>query len=320
MLPDGWRKYSAYGKILCKRAANMFMPLLGKEELRIKTWRCLAQKNGVRVGPREPSEETASLSLKAVSHCHAKPISGVRRQRVRRKHAGAPCPKRETGMKRKRPAERTRDVLGSRMKTHDVCAARPCPDPGRRLRGRCAARGSAPRRLRRRSEDTWPGHLRGDAAAPPDACPGPTRHQGAPHCPGGGGQALSRPRGRGRRPGRGPAQGRGARPPFLTDVGGLGGGQIKQAWQGVFRVSPEDPRARPPCACPGPWLLRVWWVAGARAWGEDSRSEETRTAPLQGSLGISGKCGTFSWRGHSTGRFGVKNHLFDSKRNNANVL
>lgn len=224
-------------------------------------------------------------------------------------------------MKRKRRAERTRDVSGSRMKTHDVCAARPCPDPGRRLRGRCAARGSAPRRLRRRSEDTWPGHLRGDAAAPPDARPGPTRHQGAPHCPGGGGGtgAVSAPRAReatGQRPC--------ARPGGAAAVSdrrwGAGGGQIKQAWQGVFRVSPEDPRARPPCACPGPWLLRVWWVAGARAWGEDSPPEETRAAPLQGSLGISGRCRMFSWRGHSTGRFGVKNHLFDSKRNNANVL
>lgn len=164
MLPDGWRKYSAYGKIPCKRAANMFMPLLGKEELRIKTWRCLAQKNCVRVGPREPSEETASLSLKAVSHCHAKPISGVRRQRVRRKHAGAPCPKRETGMKCKRRAERTRDVLGSHMKTHDVCASLSRPGTAASRQVRCSGLGAPPA----------PAPLRGHVAwAPVGRCRGP---------------------------------------------------------------------------------------------------------------------------------------------------
>lgn len=167
-------------------------------------------------------------------------------------------------MKRKRRAEGTRDVLGSRMKTHDVCAARPCPDPGRRLRGRCAARGSAPRRLRRRSEDTWPGHLRGDAAAPPDVRPGPTRHQGAPHCPGGGTGAVSAPRAReatGQRPC--------ARPGGAAAVSdrrwGAGGGSDQASLAGCV---PSEPRGSP-----GASPLRVPWpLAAAGLVGRGSQS------------------------------------------------
>lgn len=166
MLPDGWRKYSAYGKIPCKRAANMFMPLLGKEELRIKTWRCLAQKNGVRVGPREPSEETASLSLKAVSHCHAMPISGVRRQKGSQETRRSALSEARDGNETQTPGGANAGRLGlsheDPRRVRGASLSRPGTAASRQVR--CSGLGAPPA----------PAPLRGHVAwAPAGQCRGP---------------------------------------------------------------------------------------------------------------------------------------------------